>query len=312
VRQKAKEVRDRKFSPGREPASEAAEDLIDEALLLVLSYEHHFGLRKRARRPEDQRTFERTVNAVLSDIAYAHLTAPGEWTVLRLSNRVWSRRSRYRPEVFTTVLPTVIAMLCAPELGFLEYRKGYRGGPFARNVASTIRVTQRFAQKLAAEALEPEDFALSATRETFNLKAAKEWRMGHGDKLEYEDTPETVRFREELARINDAVAGAPLFLTREDPEAHVDLSKRGLYRVFNDGRIGEGGRLYGGFWQELPKQRRHDLRIGRERVVELDYRQMGPRLAYAAVGALPPPGDLYSLPTLQGPSGPLRGSVRAS
>jgi hypothetical protein len=59
-----------------------------------------------------------------------------------------------------------------------------------------------------------------------------------------------------------------------------------------------GGRLFGGFWQNMDKRQRQHIRINGERVVELDYGQMAPRLAYAMAGAAPPPDgeDLYFLP----------------
>lgn len=60
------------------------------------------------------------------------------------------------------------------------------------------------------------------------------------------------------------------------------------------------GRLYGGFWQSMPKASRADLRINGEPIADLDYASMFPRLAYARVGAEPPKGDLYAIPGLEG------------
>ncbi|MCA9797437.1 MAG: hypothetical protein KC910_36750 [Candidatus Eremiobacteraeota bacterium] len=57
-----------------------------------------------------------------------------------------------------------------------------------------------------------------------------------------------------------------------------------------------GSRLFGGFWQGLPKQdRRERITIGSEKAVELDYGQVGPRIVYGLAGLQPPPGDLYGL-----------------
>lgn len=60
------------------------------------------------------------------------------------------------------------------------------------------------------------------------------------------------------------------------------------------------GRLYGGFWESMPKALRADLRINGEPIADLDYASMFPRLAYARVGAEPPGGDLYAIPGLEG------------
>jgi hypothetical protein len=65
-------------------------------------------------------------------------------------------------------------------------------------------------------------------------------------------------------------------------------------------RFDQGGRLYGGFWQNLKTERRRNIRINGEPVAVLDYGSMFTRLAYAEVGAVPPEGDLYVIPGLEG------------
>ncbi len=40
----------------------------------------------------------------------------------------------------------------------------------------------------------------------------------------------------------------------------------------------------------------------RRAIAVLDFSAMAPRLAYASVGATPPPGDIYALPGLDGAS----------
>jgi hypothetical protein len=74
--------------------------------------------------------------------------------------------------------------------------------------------------------------------------------------------------------------------------------------VFNNGSFVQGGRLWGGFWMNLKKQRRReDITIEREPIVELDYGQMALRLLYAKVGAPLPEGDLYAVPGLRSREG---------
>lgn len=74
-------------------------------------------------------------------------------------------------------------------------------------------------------------------------------------------------------------------------------SSRRLYRIFANGRFDNGGRLYRGFWIELPSASRHEvLQIDGDAITILDYGQMSTRLAYAKVGVKPPDGDLYAVP----------------
>ena len=92
---------------------------------------------------------------------------------------------------------------------------------------------------------------------------------------------------------------------RFNPTAYgkrVDVSARQLRRQFTLGRFefDRGGRLFGGFWENLPKRvRLLGLRIEGQRVVGLDYSQLNPVLAYFIAGAKPPPDDAYALPGLE-------------
>lgn len=57
-----------------------------------------------------------------------------------------------------------------------------------------------------------------------------------------------------------------------------------LYRAFKR-TWDEGGRIYGGWWMQLPKAERQRLTINGEPVVELDFAQLHPTLLYARSGA---------------------------
>jgi hypothetical protein len=45
-----------------------------------------------------------------------------------------------------------------------------------------------------------------------------------------------------------------------------------------------GGRLYGAFWQQLPKKARERLQLNGRSVIELDFPTLHPRLLYAQTG----------------------------
>jgi hypothetical protein len=93
----------------------------------------------------------------------------------------------------------------------------------------------------------------------------------------------------------------------DDGAEPVDVHDRTLRRLFviHEGdplgqRFDLSGRLFGGFWQGLQRQRRAGIRIDGEPVVTLDYSSMFARLAYASWGVQPPAGDLYAIPGLEG------------
>jgi hypothetical protein len=113
-------------------------------------------------------------------------------------------------------------------------------------------------------------------------------------RINYADDAQTSRFRAELGRINAGLEAAQLGF--DDPAGlPMDTRKRALRRIFNTPddrpRFDLNGRLNGGWWQDVPRTRRHAIRIEGARVADLDFRTMFLRLAYARADAPPPPDD---------------------
>lgn len=97
----------------------------------------------------------------------------------------------------------------------------------------------------------------------------------------------------------------------------VDTADRYMARYFNrpNGSTAKddlklGGRLFGGFWQPMSKIMRRHIRIDGEPVVEIDYGQVLPRLAYAAKGKCASEDeDLYHMPEID-PDGRYRPGIK--
>lgn len=73
-----------------------------------------------------------------------------------------------------------------------------------------------------------------------------------------------------------------------------DLTKRTLYRVFNNGSWENGGRLYGGWWQEIPSEYRKFITINGQITCEWDFSNMQIAMLYAREG-MPLDTDAYSI-----------------
>lgn len=133
-----------------------------------------------------------------------------------------------------------------------------------------------------------------ANDEIIILKRPKRGYKDAGATMEYTDNYQTNKFREELRAINEWLEKAEVqFDGAAANYLHpVDVRARRLYRIFTMGRFTCGGRLFGGFWQHLPKAvRLKGLTIEGEHVVGLDFSQLNPRLAYSMAKAEPPNGD---------------------
>lgn len=124
-----------------------------------------------------------------------------------------------------------------------------------------------------------------------------------GRLVAYRDTERTVRDRRFLETVNERIATADVRL--DAPGAVLDglvlrfgrhavyPEMKALYRVFNGGWT-LGGRMYGGWWQQVRSGDRQHFTIDGGRTCEEDYHQLHPRLLYAMAGHRLD-GDAYTL-----------------
>jgi hypothetical protein len=73
----------------------------------------------------------------------------------------------------------------------------------------------------------------------------------------------------------------------DSDHCRVDFRKKQLYRVFNNSSLEEGGRFFGGWWEQIPSEYRKYIMLStsdnRPRAtIELDYSSMHPAIAYAS------------------------------
>jgi hypothetical protein len=135
-------------------------------------------------------------------------------------------------------------------------------------------------------------------RETIELWSGS--RRGH-DKgiVDYADNERADRLRAEMATVNLGLNAADI---RLDGAIAGPIHLVRIFRAEKPNRVitfDSHGRLYGGFWEDLPKGQRYLLTIGGERVADLDFASMFIQLAYCREGIVPPEGDLYAIPGLE-------------
>lgn len=120
-------------------------------------------------------------------------------------------------------------------------------------------------------------------------------RDANKDEIDYKDTADTRRMRNQLARINQATQELDIVDTEGN---RVTIPP--YRRIFNGG-FDRGGRLYaaGPSYQNAPKAYRRSLRIwfrGQyEELVEVDFANLHLVMAYEEAGAPIPAGDLYRI-----------------
>jgi hypothetical protein len=290
-KQERERVSDPWFNPYRHPTSDNGWLLVSSALDDLEGHQK----RKRARKTKDRHWFWEVVTALIADLTYHHLDgSSGSGLVVPRANRALGKESRYHNPIFTRTFPGMLDALQA--LGYLKQKKGaYSGIPW-KSKRTTIRAGKRLIELIEKHKITFADLRSEQTDEVIILKRPKRAYWDKGEPIEYEDNETTRQLRRDVEEINSWLAKADITFDASAFNQPADVRARRLYRYFA-GDFKSGGRLFRGFWQNLPKPaRRLGLRIEGEGVIELDYSQLNPTLAYAKVGCSPPPGDAYTLP----------------
>ena len=291
----------RPFNPWRIPKTDRARSVVADVINQVQNYEEYYRSRQRRRKDADQLVFEATISAILCDLIHHHLSSRDGGVFITRSHQILGRKTRYRPLAYGKSLPAILDCLATIEMSFITQELGIRN-PFDPHRRTIVGPGPSLLSRIEDHGLTFEDLDRSQDQEVIVLKETKEDHWDEGELKEYIDTPEVAHYRKQMHDINGWLIEANLNFD-EAVELNgkvVDVNERRLRRVFTRGRFDSGGRLFGGFWQNLTKKERWEgVDIQNEQAVELDYGQLSPRLLYGLCGAQLPSGDLYVLPGLE-------------
>ncbi|MDB2663281.1 hypothetical protein N9Y61_05535, partial [Paracoccaceae bacterium] len=140
------------------------------------------------------------------------------------------------------------------------------------------------------------------------IKERDEFGVTRKRSVAVSNTSETIRMRKNIQLINKALSKYWYDLEISNEELNslqfrladevqnqrtIRMDHRSLYRVFNSVDLETGGRFYGGWWQNIPREYRQHLIVNGKRMVELDYSNQHPTILYAKLGYTPP-ADCYA------------------
>ncbi len=267
------------------------------------AHEKDSGERQRARRPDDQRRYEIAVETVVSNVAHSALFNPSDKRLAILTGNKSRGFTRYENDALGKPLRTLLGAL--EKLGLVTWLWSTQRGE-----ASSVAPTERFVEMVREAGIKKEDFGRLTNEEVIRLSRKRkigDWweRRIERDEIDYTDTPQTNAMRDAMRRINSWLEQASIGFADDGGDA-IDIYDRTLRRMFviHQGdplsqRFDLSGRLFGGFWQGLKRERRAGIRIDGEPVAIIDFSSMFARLAYASKGVQPPQGDLYAIPGLE-------------
>jgi len=275
--------------------------LIAEVQTQMSGYEAYYGTRKRARRPADQVTYDRTVEAILCDLCAVEFEPNNDSIHLPLSNKVLRSKSRYKGTALGKTLPDILDVMSAPEMDFVVLEKGHStfkivdddlNVAFAGGRQTILKAGPKLLSRIERFGITRDDMGHAPEEEVLVLRTPKRHANSIAEYQEYEDDEATLALRQQITDINDWLDTADI--TCSLPQ--VDQAHRRLRRIFNNSDFAQGGRLYGGFWQAMSSDEREEhILIEGDCCVELDYGQMSLAILYGLTGTKPPEGDLYDL-----------------
>ncbi|MEY8099841.1 hypothetical protein AB9F29_21000, partial [Falsihalocynthiibacter sp. S25ZX9] len=216
-----------------------------------------------------------------------------------MSVNAWKTNSRYNALHLSKKLVPIIQSL--HDANLIDMAKGSYSAPGAKgNRTTRIRAAEIMQGWFAKAKFDREDIGRAEGEEVIILKDK------NNKQIEYEDTPETDKMREEVLAYNELIASSFIDIpSLEDPTIEpveegdtyairVDGGPPRLRRIFSRSDWQMNGRFYGGWWQRINGDWRSQIFINDEPTVEVDFQGLHINLLYAEI-AEELVGDPYDL-----------------
>ncbi len=260
--------------------------------------------RRRARRTEDAARWQHALEVLLANLVLAAFNRVDPERFIALS---------FNANDYSGSTLSVKALTRARDglkaLGLVEGSGGYQRvveGAVRHARRTRLRATPALRTRFASLNLRRTDVGWQDRRDLIILREPEE------DALP--EPPDVTASRVLLDRLNEALARAQLYLPDEawarvteryrtgngdeDDRLVAGEETTGLYRIFKGG-WDRGGRLYGGWWINLPKDERRRLNINGAAVVERDFARLHPTMLFARSGVVLD-FDIYAVPGYEG------------
>lgn len=261
----------------------------------------------REPRADIKRNVEVMVSTIIANLIMLHQLRPVDAAlVVALAN---TKQTRYDRRGFQKLSPALDAL---QDMGLVDKFPGeYQRYRTTLQARGQLLEAVTSSPSLLADIIRAEGQELIVLNARPLVKRDKYGKKKPKEAIDYEDDEATCRLRAEMQTLNRYLSASAITLRGHS------MPEVGLYRTFTlrqktDPRdFNLHGRLYGGFWINLPKDQRDELRIDGEEIADLDFTAMFPSLAYIKAGFAPPEGDPYAIEGLEGHRSGVKAAVSA-
>ena len=226
------------------------------------------------------------LKVILLDLYVAWSDDPKLCTAVHMNDRKYKAKTRYNSIHISKTIINVVKILT--NLGLVYFHPGFND----RRKGGASRVSRIWPSETLTLHFRKARFSIleidyHEERECIVLRdeAKKD--------IEYEDTPETVRMRNILSAYNRLLRRTHIdcshldkayILKKNGSRVHISQSRNFIRRIFNNSSWTQGGRFYGGWWQQISGDNRSGIRINGKRTIEIDYSGIHIVLLYARLG----------------------------
>jgi hypothetical protein len=253
-----------------------------------------------------KKKYQNNIRVIVLDLFVANQTDPTMYITYSRNSNDYKRESKYyRMYLRYQIVIKIINFLI--KKGYIDHFKGYyrRDRPHDSKI-SRMRATNKLIHLLVDEY--KVDLGMIKWDEREPMLILRDYDKS--DIKNFTDDDNTIQMRENLRIINKNLEKHAILLwvpdielieikkrmKKKDPKkGTLDFSKKFVRRIFNNCSFEQGGRFYGGFWQNIPKGYRKYIRLNEKEVVELDYSGLHINMLYALKKIPVPVGDVYHL-----------------
>ena len=281
-------------------------EIFQELVKETISKIERLESRSRSRSTKVQISFNHAVETTLIDLWKAIQCIPTRECSINKRTGYYSKNRRYRDPLLT-YKQTIAAFDGLKMLGLIEVTKdGYYDRETLQGSLTKFVARDELLERLhgiedhPALLIQPD-----LKSETILLRNVID---GHRQYVDYNDTPKTDEYRQNLKTINQCflkhwadieikdseLDALEARISADDEKSPIDLSACTLVRIFSNGSFKEGGRFYRGWWQNVPSEYRKHITIDMKRTAEYDFSQLNPHMLYYAYNKKLGSEDAYS------------------
>lgn len=237
-----------------------------------------------------RKKYWKVVRMLITNLWEAANASNNPWRGLSRDSNAYQKETRYHKIYIPFLVVKTVDHLI--ELGYIEQVNGKYNAATGFGRTARIKATDKLLKLVRIRDIysviisNPEDESETIILKDENKKL-----------IDYKDNQRSATAREELRLLNELLAKTELKVDKKalTDKRFVTLTNKRIFRVFNNNDFWKGGRVYGGFWQEIKREYRKTITINDDKVTELDFKANHPSLIYRFSSGTPVPADCYAI-----------------